>query len=62
MNSDGSFAMYIYLFCGIYCVHTFYSYMLPWYWISTPVKNEEETRLRMKDAVATVVMEELMGN
>ena len=54
--------MYIYLICGIYCIHLSYSYIAPWYWISTSLKNDEETRLRMKDAVATVVMEELTGN
>jgi hypothetical protein len=62
LNSDGAFSMYIYLLCGIYVTHTFYSYVVPWYWISTPLKNDEETRLRMKDAVSTIVMEETVGN
>ena len=55
--------MYIYLFAGIYMIHLMYSYVLPYYWLGNiSVKNEELVRLRIKDAVASTVNEELWGN
>ena len=35
--------------------------MIPYYWVSTPLKNDEETRLRMKDYIASAVLEEVYG-
>ena len=36
--------------------------MIPYYWVYGNVKNDEVVRLRMKDALATVTLEETMGN
>ncbi|EAR82265.1 hypothetical protein TTHERM_01230120 (macronuclear) [Tetrahymena thermophila SB210] len=61
LNSDGAFAQWITLLCGIYCIHEIYTYMLPYYWISTPLKNDEYSRLRMRDYIASAVLEEIYG-
>jgi len=42
VNSDGSFAMWIFYIATIYSIHTFYSYLDPWYWGKTAsLKNGE---------------------
>jgi hypothetical protein len=41
LNSDGSFSCYIYLLCGIYGVHYIITYMIPYYFIRSPLKNGE---------------------
>ncbi|EGR31086.1 hypothetical protein IMG5_118110 [Ichthyophthirius multifiliis] len=61
LNSDGSFSQWITLVCGIYVIHVIYSYLIPYYWVSTPLKNEEYTRLRMRDYIASSVLEEIYG-
>lgn len=33
LNSDGSFALWVYAFGGAYLVHLFYCYMIPYYWM-----------------------------
>ena len=62
INSDGWFAWFVLLFCGGFVVHEFYSYILPYHWLKYSVKNGEFERLRMKDALATAVAEEIVGN
>ncbi len=47
---------------GIYLIHEFYNYFYPWYWNRTAsVKNGEEERIRMKDAIASTLFEETYG-
>lgn len=42
INSDGSFAMWIFYIATIYFIHTFYNYLYPWYWGKTAsLKNGE---------------------
>lgn len=36
--------------------------MLPYYWIYGNVKNDEFIRYRVKDAIATITLEETFGN
>lgn len=62
INSDGWFAWFILIVCGAFCVHEFYSYIFPYYWIKSKVKNGEYELMRMKDALATTVAEEIVGN
>merc|ERR1712159_626271 len=59
INTDGWFGMWIFYIAFIYIIHFFYNYMLPYYWIRSSVKNNESTRLRMRDCIATTVLEEL---
>jgi hypothetical protein len=54
--------MFVVFVCGAFVVHEFYSYLLPFYWIKGASKNGEYERLRMKDAIATTVGEEIVGN
>jgi hypothetical protein len=62
LNSDGSFAMWIMFLSAIYCVHVLYNYMIPWYWYKNDtMKNGEEQRLRMRDALCSTVLEGLYG-
>lgn len=62
INSDGWFAWFVLIFCMAYVVHEFYSYMLPFYWIRQSQKNGEFEMLRMKDAMSTTNLEEVLGN
>eukprot|EP01017_Pseudomicrothorax_dubius_P018095 TRINITY_DN2014_c0_g1_i1.p1 TRINITY_DN2014_c0_g1~~TRINITY_DN2014_c0_g1_i1.p1 ORF type:complete len:221 (+),score=35.90 TRINITY_DN2014_c0_g1_i1:124-786(+) len=62
INSDGWFGMWIFWLCFIYVLHTMYNYMLPYYWLWTPVQNGEYIRYRMRDAIGSTVIEELYGN
>eukprot|EP01016_Furgasonia_blochmanni_P024748 TRINITY_DN2670_c0_g2_i10.p1 TRINITY_DN2670_c0_g2~~TRINITY_DN2670_c0_g2_i10.p1 ORF type:complete len:282 (-),score=78.65 TRINITY_DN2670_c0_g2_i10:1351-2103(-) len=62
INSDGWFGMWIVVWCAVYVVHLWYSYMLPYYWMRSPMKNGEMVRLRMRDCVGSTVEEELYGN
>ena len=40
INSDGSFGMWISVIAGVYLIHEFYNYFLPWYWNKNgPMKN-----------------------
>jgi len=61
VNSDGWFGMWILWVAVVYGIHFFYNYMIPYYWIWTSVKNGEQVRLRMRDCIATTVLEELYG-
>jgi hypothetical protein len=62
INSDGWFAWFVVLVCGGFVVHEFYSYLIPYHWVKHAVKNGEFERMRMKDALATTVAEEIIGN
>jgi hypothetical protein len=47
---------------AIYIGHEMYNYILPWYWNRTATcKNGEEERVRMRDALASTVVEETFG-
>lgn len=62
LNSDGSFAMWILFFAFVYLIHEIYNYFIPWYWNKTaPCKNGEDQRTRMRDALASTLMEETVG-
>eukprot|EP01015_Nassula_variabilis_P002748 TRINITY_DN1160_c0_g1_i5.p1 TRINITY_DN1160_c0_g1~~TRINITY_DN1160_c0_g1_i5.p1 ORF type:complete len:233 (+),score=30.11 TRINITY_DN1160_c0_g1_i5:148-846(+) len=61
INTDGWFGMWIAVWSALYIVHTTYSYIIPYYWASTPNKNSQEIRLRMRDAIGSTVAEELYG-
>ncbi len=57
INSDGSFGMWTVYICVIYVGHTLYSYFIPWYWNKTAtVKNGEEERVRMRDALSSSII------
>lgn len=62
INSDGWFAWFVLAFCMGFVVHEFYTYMIPYYWIRTSVKNGEFELMRMKDTLSTAVAEEIVGN
>ena len=48
--------------CVIYVGHTMYSYFIPWYWNKTAsVKNGEEERVRMRDALSSSIIEDSIG-
>ena len=45
-----------------YLMHEMYNYIFPWYWGRTAtLRNGEEERIRMKDAIASTVMEDSVG-
>mmetsp|Transcript_33310 Transcript_33310/g.30256 ORF Transcript_33310/g.30256 Transcript_33310/m.30256 type:complete len:124 (+) Transcript_33310:340-711(+) len=54
--------MWIFYIAVVYIIHFTYNYMIPYYWIKTSVQNGESARLRMRDCIATTVLEELYGN
>ncbi len=58
INSDGSFGMWTSAIVGFYLIHEIYNYFYPWYWgKNATVKNGEEERIRMKDAIASTLFE-----
>ena len=62
INSDGSFGMWVVYVSAVYCIHTLYSYFVPWYWNKTAtVKNGEEQRVRMRDALSSMIIEDSYG-
>ena len=62
INSDGSFGMWVVVISAIYCIHFLYSYFIPFYWNkSATVKNGEEQRMRMKDALSSMIIEDSYG-
>lgn len=61
INSDGWFGMWIFWIACIYIAHFYYTYMAPYYWTTVAMENEEQTRMRMKDAIGTCIMEEVYG-
>ena len=62
-NSEGWFSMMVVIVCFSYVAHMIYCYTIPWFWITVqPVRNSEEIRLRMIDALASSVYEEIWGN
>ena len=62
INSDGAFGMWIAYLAALYVIHEMYNYVIPWYWHKNAhVKNSEETRVRMRDALATSIMEDSYG-
>lgn len=54
--------MLVVFVCAVFCAHEMYSYMLPHYWMRGHAQNGEDTRLRMRDALASCVYEEIFGN
>ena len=62
INSDGSFSMWIVVISAMYCSHAIYSYYIPWYWHkNASVKNGEEQRVRMRDALNSGFIEDGYG-
>ncbi len=62
INSDGAFGMWLAYIGAIYIIHELYNYGLPWYWNrNASVKNGEEERVRMRDAIASTLVEETYG-
>ena len=62
INSDGSFGMWVSLISALYCLHTLYSYFIPFYWNKTATcKNGEEQRVRMRDALSSTFIEDHTG-
>ncbi len=58
INSDGSFSMWTAYLAAIYLIHLFYNYLIPWYWQKNAhCHNGMEARLRMKDAIASTLLE-----
>lgn len=54
--------MWILYLAIVYLIHEMYNYFLPWYWNKTAsVKNGEEQRIRMRDALASTLLEETIG-
>ena len=62
INSDGSFGMWIAYLAAAYLIHEMYTYILPWYWNkNTTMRNSDEARHRMRDALATTLLEDQYG-
>ena len=54
--------MWVVWVSAIYCIHFLYSYFVPFYWNkSATVKNGEEQRIRMKDALSSMIIEDSFG-
>ena len=51
VNSDGWFAMMVYIVCGIYSIHVVATYLVPSYWIDFDSRNEALTMFRFKGFV-----------
>ena len=62
LNGDGFFAMFVYYVCAAYTFWTIYIYLLPWYWSGRDARNGNEEICRMRDAYATAIYEEIIGN
>jgi hypothetical protein len=62
INSDGSFGMWLSYIFGGYFIHQMYNYFVPWYWNKNAhIRNGEEERIRMKDAISSTTLEESTG-
>jgi hypothetical protein len=61
INSDGWFGMWIFWYAVIYGIHFYYTYMYPYYWTTRSMENDEQTRMRLKDALGVCVLEEIQG-
>ena len=48
INSDGWFAMMVYIVCFIYTAHVVLTYLIPFYWIRFERRNESLNLWRMK--------------
>jgi hypothetical protein len=47
---------------ALYCFHAIYSYYIPWYWNkNATTKNGEESKMRLRDAINSTVMEDNYG-
>ena len=42
-------------------MHVIATYFIPFYWVRGAIKNDEDTRLRMKDTLASFTWEEIGG-
>jgi hypothetical protein len=50
--------MWTSVIAGFYLIHELYNYIFPWYWNRTAtVRNGEEERVRMRDAIASTLFE-----
>ena len=55
--------MWVAYISAIYFIHEMYSYLIPWYWNKNATcKNGEDQRMRMRDALASTVIEDSLGN
>ena len=62
INSDGSFGMWFVVIASLYISHELYNYIFPWYWNRTATcKTGEDERIRMRDAIASTLIEETFG-
>ena len=48
--------------CMVFSLWTVYCYLIPYYWMTSNLRNENELRHRMKDYFASTVLEENYGN
>jgi hypothetical protein len=47
---------------GVYLGHELHNYIYPWYWNRTAkCKNGEESKIRMRDSIASTLIEETFG-
>ena len=62
INSDGAFGMWFVIIGSLYLIHEMYNYFLPWYWNKTAtISNGEENLNRMRDAIASTLVEVTYG-
>lgn len=62
INSGGAFGMWFVHVAGVYLGHELHNYIYPWYWNRTAkCKNGEESKIRMRDAIASTLIEETFG-
>jgi len=53
--------MWVYAVCFAYASHVVYTYLLNWPVIDSSIKNEENTRLRLRDAMSSCMFDEIAG-
>ena len=54
--------MWIVYIAAIYIIHELYNYFIPWYWNKNALmRNGEEQRFRIKDALASTLLEDSTG-
>ena len=62
INSEGWFAAFVYIVCGLYSILTLYAYVFPYYFYLGPTRKDEFVILRIRDYYASTAAEEVMGN
>ena len=54
--------MFVVYVCAFYVVYEAYNYIMPYYWLTHHKNNGEIAQLRMRDAMSSLVFEEVFGN